>query len=395
MKETFSARIRKLIRQTAKAFVLHRYYPMIYRRAARGEADPSLAVFLGVRGDILTDNLVLLREGCEARGMKTAVLTIGEGRLAARKVIKNCVKAIPTIAKASCIFLDEPSYFLSALPLRPETKVVQTWHGCGAFKRFGYSAADTPFGVPLEDFRRFPLYRHYSLVPVSSPEVVWAYEEAFHMEDFPGRVQALGVSRTDVFFDREFIRRARERVLHEAPEARGKKLLLYAPTFRGKAGQAKAPAAMDYRLLSESLSESFFLLVKQHPMVRKREPLPENCSAFMKDVTETLSIEDLLCAADMCISDYSSLIFEYSLFERPMIFFAFDLEEYFDERGFYYPYEDFAPGPVCRTTEEILGFIEHAEERFDREKVRAFREKFMSACDGKATDRILSSVFRR
>ena len=106
-----------------------------------------------------------------------------------------------------------------------------------------------------------------------------------------------------------------------------------------------------------------------------------------------VSIDDLLCTADACISDYSSIVFEYSLFGRPMVFFAYDLSDYDDWRGFYYSYDEFTPGPVFNTSEEVLDYLVHLDERFDPAKVAAFREKFMCACDGHATDRIMKVVF--
>jgi CDP-ribitol ribitolphosphotransferase len=76
-----------------------------------------------------------------------------------------------------------------------------------------------------------------------------------------------------------------------------------------------------------------------------------------------------------------------------MIFFAYDLDDYFDWRGFYYNYDELTPGPVYKTNEEIIDYIEHIDERFDREEVRKFKERFMSACDGHATDRIMEMFF--
>ena len=106
-----------------------------------------------------------------------------------------------------------------------------------------------------------------------------------------------------------------------------------------------------------------------------------------------MSIEELLFVADICISDYSSLVFEYSLFEKPMIFFAFDLDNYYDWRGFYYDYKEFVPGPIYTTTEEMIDYIKHIDTKFDKQKVKQFRDKFMSACDGHATERIMKLVF--
>ena len=89
---------------------------------------------------------------------------------------------------------------------------------------------------------------------------------------------------------------------------------------------------------------------------------------------------------------YSSVVFEYSLTLRPMCFFAYDLEEYGDWRGFYYPYEEMTPGPVVRTTREVADYAKATAETFDDAEIRVFRDKFMSACDGHATERIVQAV---
>ena len=180
------------------------------------------------------------------------------------------------------------------------------------------------------------------------------------------------------------------------PAARGKKVILYAPTFRGRVVSARAPEGFDLRTFYRDLGDGYVVVTKHHPFIHNLPEIPEDLEGiFAYDATNSMSIEDLLCVSDFCISDYSSLIFEYSLFERPMLFYAYDLEEYFDWRGFYYPYEELTPGPICRTNEEMTDYILHARERFDRQRVIDFRNKFMSACDGHATERILEAAFGR
>ena len=126
--------------------------------------------------------------------------------------------------------------------------------------------------------------------------------------------------------------------------------------------------------------------------MKERPPVPETCSGFAWDVTGKLTIDDLICAADICISDYSSMVFEYSLFGRPMIFYADDLADYNDWRGFYYSYDELTPGPVVDTTEAVIDYISNIDERFDREEVENFRYRFMRSCDGHATERILKEM---
>lgn len=171
---------------------------------------------------------------------------------------------------------------------------------------------------------------------------------------------------------------------------------MYAPTFRGHVKTAAAPDRLDFQKFYNALNKEYVLIVKHHPFVRELPPIPEDLkNTFAFDASGKLDINDLLCVSDICISDYSSVIFEYSLFVRPMVFFAYDLDEYDDWRGFYYPYRDMTPGPVLKTNEEITDYIQHLEERFDRQQVKNFRDKFMSACDGRATQRILDEVFSR
>jgi CDP-ribitol ribitolphosphotransferase len=143
--------------------------------------------------------------------------------------------------------------------------------------------------------------------------------------------------------------------------------------------------------MKNMLGKDYILLMNHHPFIKAKDrpKIPESCRGFAFDMTDHLSIEELLTAADICITDYSSLIFEYSLFERPMVFFAYDMEHYLDERGFYYPVSDMMPGPVCRTTQEVIHVLQEKGAEFDLARVRAFKYRFMSGCDGHATARLL------
>ncbi len=149
---------------------------------------------------------------------------------------------------------------------------------------------------------------------------------------------------------------------------------------------------MDLFEMMQQLGDDYVILMKHHPFVKERPVIDERCSQFAFDVTDEMEIEELLCTADICISDYSSLIFEYSLFQKPMIFFAYDLDEYFDHRGFYYDYDEMTPGPIVKDPHELIRAIKEIDADFDPAEVAAFREKFMSACDGNATVRIIDTI---
>lgn len=383
----------RFVRATAKDLLLGIALPLVYRWAARRSVVAGRAIFLESKEPSLPDSFQLMWSRLlEVPGMSVEFLSLGEGRVRLRQYYKNSVAAVREVATAQYVFLNDASNVISCLPLRSETRVVQLWHGCGAFKKWGMSTADLIFGGSRKDLLRHPFYKNLFLVTVSSPEVVWAYEEAMVLQDEPGVVKPLGVSRTDVFFDKAFLEAARLKVESVVPRAVGRKMLLYAPTFRGRVASATAPDALDIAAMERMLGDAFVLLIKHHPFVKDRPLVPASCDNFAFDVTEELSINDLLCCADMCISDYSSLVFEYSLFERPMLFFAFDKDEYEDWRGFFYDYDELTPGPVCETTRELIERIVDFDKEFDPSVVRDFRKKFMSSCDGHSTERVIDYV---
>ncbi|MDD7220661.1 MAG: CDP-glycerol glycerophosphotransferase family protein [Clostridia bacterium] len=386
--------IKKFIRNRCKDCLLDIIFPGIYNIHRKKPVDKKKVVFIEPRLPELSNSFqVLYQELVDHYDFDIHIHLLRETFVSTGEYIKNCKKMLEDLATARYCFLNEASSVVSCINKRPETIITQLWHACGAFKKFGMSTVGLTFGADEEQMKRHPFYKNLDYVTVSSPEVVWAYAEAMDLQGRKDIIRPVGISRTDVYFREETVQNAFEHVYQKFPAARGKKIILYAPTFRGKAGNAQAPDQFDLKKFYEAFHKDYTLIIKHHPVVRNRPEIPEDLrGTFVFDASDTLSIEDLLCVSDICISDYSSLIFEFSLFERPMIFYAYDLEEYFDWRGFYYPYEEMTPGPVCKTNEEMIDYIQHIHQRFDKQKVVDFKNKFMSACDGHATERILNMM---
>lgn len=365
-------------------------YPLIYKINSRKPLDSKKVIFIESRLSALSNSFSEIYKKLEEDTDYTLTCHfLRKTFVSDIEYTKNCFALIKDMATARCVFMDEATHIFAKIKLRPETDLVQLWHGCGAFKKFGYSVTDGKFGASERAKTRYPVHTNYTLATVSSKEVIPHFEEAMNLKG-KGIVSATGVSRTDIFFDNGFINASREKLHKILPEAKNKKVILYAPTFRGNVESAAAPEKLDIAKMQNALSEEYVLLIKHHPLVKARPAVPDS---FAYDFSDKMSIEELICVSDICISDYSSLIYEYSLLEKPMIFFAYDLEEYFDERGFYYDYNELTPGPVFKGTDEIIDYIGNLEDKFDKAKVISFKEKFMSACDGNATERILTRVF--
>ena len=180
------------------------------------------------------------------------------------------------------------------------------------------------------------------------------------------------------------------------PQLKGKKLVLYAPTFRGNSIKKSFNRdLLHIEYLRARLGDEYCIVYKLHPLVANAFELAPEYENFAVDVSKTMEINQMLCIADIVISDYSSLIFEFSLMLRPMIFFAYDLDEYTDSRDFFYDYEEMVPGVIAKTNGELADAILNAEEQFDLERMKQFRDYFMSACDGNSTNRIIDKYIAR
>lgn len=386
--------IKRPIRNLAKDWALGFAFPRAYAKASKASPiDERKVLFIDVKSSTMPDAFsVMFPYVRDELGFDARFVGLGQhSGISWPAYYKRCLELVRDMATARCIFLCDACDVVSCVPMRAETKVAQLWHACGAFKKWGVSTAGKKFGGTRTEVERHPFYKNLDLVTVSSPEVAWAYREAMMLEDMPDVVQALGVSRTDVFFDEGFLERAHQMIAEAVPQIEGKKVVLYAPTFRGHASKAVGPDKLDIRMMRDTLAGNWVLLIKHHPYVKHPPDIPDDCHDFAFMVNE-LPIDQLLCVADACISDYSSLVFEYSLFNRPMVFFAYDLDDYDDWRGFYYDYDEMTPGPAVKTTEQLVEYLADVDNRFDASKVADFRIKFMSECDGMATRRICQTI---
>lgn len=380
---------KRLVKDGALGWELPRRYQ---RAVARSAVNPRKALFVNGKLESVPDAFSLMMPHMRARGFDVEFIGLGQKTGGYRLYNERCLALMDLLAEARFVFLEDASDVVSCVDLRPETKVVQLWHACGAFKKWGMSTAELKFGGTAQSIQRHPFYRNLSIVTVSSPEVEWAYREAMMLEDAPGVVQALGVSRTDVFFDEGFARASREWLEAAFPHVKGRKVVLYAPTFRSRVSTAAGPDQLDIAAMRRALGDEWTLVVKHHPFVASPPAVPDGCEDFAALAGAGDPTDALLACADALVTDYSSVVFEYSLLGRPMAFFAYDRDDYDDWRGFYYPYEEMTPGPVVTTTGELIDYLVHLDERFEAAEVAAFRERFMSACDGNATARIADAA---
>ena len=343
--------------------------------------------------DHLSGNLALLRDDLARRHPEIERLEIAHrprggilGRLGA---LVEEGRAGYRLARSRMIVVDDYYFPIYVIRPRPGTTIMQVWHACGAFKQFGYSVRDKTFGADDALLRRVPIHANYDICLVSSLALAPHYAEAFDLPQERFRSD-LGIPRTDVFRDEGRMPAVAAEVRARYAIPPGKRIILYAPTFRGDSvGAARADGLADFAVLREALGADHVLLVRLHPFIRRGLDL-SGLADFAIDVTAHPEINELLLAADVLVTDYSSVIFEYALLGRPMVFFAPDLDAYERERGFYFDYRSGVPGPVVETSAALAAALRWPAD--DVARVVAFARRSFDVADGGATRRVVDQI---
>lgn len=284
------------------------------------------------------------------------------------------------VLTSKVIVTDDYVKYLRYFPLRPEQRVVQLWHACGAFKKFGQRGTNIP--VPTD----IATHAQYNLVSVSGENVRSIYADAFDVNY--QKVQALGTPRTDDYFNKKLISKKKRQIYLKHPKLLFKSVIVYAPTFRDTDGNRNEfHPEIDFDLLSKSLLPNQILLICPHPIM-DAPILPHEYRNILE--VRDFSTNDYMLISDMLITDYSSVIFEYALLGKPIAFFCYDLLRY--DRDFYLKYPDDLPGDVFKTQEELTAYLRNPEKHVLTDKYTTFVKKYMSACDGHSCERIAQLI---
>ncbi|RFU66844.1 CDP-glycerol glycerophosphotransferase family protein [Bacillus sp. V59.32b] len=293
------------------------------------------------------------------------------------------------MATSKYFIIDDYYFPVYVITPREGTEVIQLWHAAGAFKKFGLSTIGKEFGPSDIYLKHVKVHSNYARVYVSSTDVIPYYSEAFGMPE--ERIFPLGLPRTDYFFDKHEIQKAEETFYQKYPQLIDKKLILYAPTFRGRSHyQTDFESPIDFAYMKDELGSDYALIVHLHPYMSFGLNVSQQLSDFVYHIQSDFNIEQLLVLSDILITDYSSVIFDYSLLERPIAFFSYDLEEYIRERDFYIDYQSEVPGPIFTDTVEMSKWIREGD--FELNSVLRFKKRFFDYTGGKASTRIVDHL---
>lgn len=341
-------------------------------------------LFVSSRREDLTGNIAYVNEILQEKNAKVLFWLVPGKRK--YMTYRNYWKLAYQIARSKVVVVDDFTPILNEVWAMDHRILIQLWHACGAFKTFGFTRVGKD-GGPNQTSTN---HRYYNYAIVSSDEIRRFYAEGFGID--VKNVKALGVPRTDDFFKESYKSEIRAKLYEQYPQLKDKKVILFAPTFRGNgAGTAHFPFdKFNVKDVLSKLGEEYMIIIKHHPFVEMKHPVDASVKDRVLDLSTESEINDLLFITDLLITDYSSVIFEASLLNIPMLFYAFDLEDYVVNRDFYYPFKNFVPGKIVRNVDQIVESIR--QEDYEQEKVETFKHRFFDQLDGKSSERVADFI---
>src|SRR5699024_4589297 len=245
-----------------------------------------------------------------------------------------------------------------------DTIYIQTWHG-------------TPLKKMLNDVESFEgrdanyknrvnnAIKYWDYLVSPSPYASRCFRSAF---EFHKEILEVGYPRNDIFYNEDiaYINNKKEKIKQRLGIQDERKIILYAPTFRddevNKAKKHIINLQIDLQQMKEQLSKDYILILRPHIIISNALQLDSSLDNFVINGNKYNDISDLFLITDICITYYSSVMFDFANTKKPMLFFTYDLEHYKNSlRGFYFDFEKEAPGPLIKTNESLIKSINNIE----------------------------------
>src|SRR5690625_1691884 len=299
---------------------------------------------------------------------------------------KHFIQSIYHLATSRYIIADNYYGFLAVTNFKKDVKCVQLWHAAGAIKQFGLTDRSNEYRTERAIKRFQTVYNRFDHVVVGSDKMNSIFKDSFGLHE--NRYIRIGIPRTDFVYDEIRKSKAIDRLQSDFTKSNSKKVIMYAPTYRdGEFNSVNLQ--IDLEQIYEHFKHDYVLFLRLHPAVNSkfRNKYPD----FIYNVSNYFSINHLLLGTDILITDYSSIPFEFSLLNKPMIFYAYDLDEYIIKRGLWKDYTNQVPGPVVTTTDELIQVIKKQD--FHLEKVKSFANEWNKYSKGNSCENLIKSLY--
>ena len=309
----------------------------------------------------------------------------GYGLAAKVAYLLHLIGATWSMQRARVTVIDNAWLPAHVTRLRAGCSVIQVWHAEGAYKRFGHASRGASSGA--DGALHQLIHSGYTDALVSSESVRPAYAEAFRMP--LDHVHAVGPLRGAWLANSAAVALRKTTLLAQYPELSGKRVLLYAPTFRGRGAQRETQLTISPEAIAAALPSDWIVAIKAHPLVpiAAQSTGAQSTSGGCVTLDATTPVDELFPIADALFTDYSSSIFLWSLLERPLLLAVADADSYAQDPGLFLdPRSSDSIGTRVNSAQEVVAALSATESHVpaDQARWRAFAERYLGPRDALA-----------
>nr|WP_217423545.1 CDP-glycerol glycerophosphotransferase family protein [Lactococcus petauri] len=285
-----------------------------------------------------------------------------------------CIQQLFVLQSSKLVIIDYKNFVISKFPHRKEVKVLEIWHATAALKNFG--------NCVQRDYE----IKNYDYAIANSDFYKGVYAQAFNLPE--ENVLVTGIPNNDKIFDDHFVQDTKVRLLEKYPVLANKKVITYAPTFRGRISTYFKEAKIDLARVHQALGEDYVIIYKAHPLI--------SGSAYENNphvlFIEEEPISSIFCVTDVLITDYSAIAVDWMVFDKPIIAYVPDFKSYSKKPGLTIDYLQEFPGAVTFNEGELIQALQATDSTSYQKERALFFKKTYNYCDGKATERVLKVI---
>ncbi|MDD8049585.1 MAG: CDP-glycerol glycerophosphotransferase family protein [Thomasclavelia sp.] len=308
---------------------------------------------------------------------------------------------VKRFSKKYAYYLAKSKYFVFNIrqPLwfrkREGQVFLETWHGT-PLKRLAFDQEEVTAASPTYKAQFFRQKQEWDYLIADNKFSSDIFKSCFM---YDGNMLEIGYPRNDLLYADNKEELANN-LKNKLGIPKNKKTILYAPTWRDDEyygnGQYKLELKLNLKLMQEQLSDEYVVLLRTHHYIADKIDISD-LKGFAYNLSSYDDITEIYLISDICITDYSSVFFDYANLKRPMLFYTYDLDKYRDIlRGFYIDMEKELPGPLLFTSEEVVNSIKNIDSITEKYQKRydEFYNKFCNIDDGNASKRAVEAVFK-
>lgn len=279
---------------------------------------------------------------------------------------------------------------------REEQVFLETWHGT-PLKRLVFDQEEVTSASPKYKQQFYRQRKDWDFLVSANPFSTKTFRSCFLYE---GEMLEYGYPRNDILYWPN-----KDEIAQQLKEKLGipkdKKTILYAPTWRDDqhygSGQYKFELALDLQLMKERLQDDYVVLLRTHHYISDHIDV-SGLGDFVINLSSYDDISEIYLISDICITDYSSVFFDYANLKRPILFYTYDFDKYKNQlRGFYIDMNTEVPGPLLYTSEQVVQAIEDIDEITEEYKERydQFYDRFCCYDDGHASEHVAEAMLAK